>query len=99
MTRTLPKVAEACKHAFATGNWKIVDADPGERHFFVREPWSPLALVLHYQTKMAVFLQPDGPGRTKIDIHGKIFGMGPLARGRIRKMVGVLRAQIEAAAG
>ena len=51
-----------------------------------------------YPSDCAIFLQRENPRLTRIELHGRIRGFGPLQRRRVIRAIETLRAAIESAA-
>ncbi|HEX7006762.1 MAG TPA: hypothetical protein VF274_06475 [Alphaproteobacteria bacterium] len=99
-TITLPlpveAAVEACQEALRAGNWKITNTDG--RNFLVKESFGLVSTLLSYPTRAAVLVRDQSDNETRIELHGSIFGFGPLQSRRVRAAIARLRADIERAA-
>jgi hypothetical protein len=99
-TLTLPLPLEAavdvCQAAFRAGNWKIMNTDG--RNFLVKEQFGLVTMLLSYPSRAAILLRDVSETETRIELHGSIFGFGPLQSRRVRVALERLRAGIERAA-
>jgi hypothetical protein len=86
----------ACRAAIRAGNWKIMNTDG--RNFLIKEQFGLVAMLMSYPTRAAILLHEESEGETRVDLHGSIFGFGPIQSGRVRAALGRLRAEIERAA-
>jgi len=97
---TLPVAASAAAAAVRSvledGRWKILDQS--DASFFAQEPGDLLTRMYYHPSKVAMFLHPQDGDETMIELHGSIFGFGPLQKRRIRRVLAKLRDAIEEAA-
>lgn len=97
---TLPFPLEAavdvCRSAVTLGNWKIMNTDG--RNFLVKEQFGLVAMLMSYPTRAAILLHEISEDETRVELHGSIFGFGPLQTRRVRAALERLRGDIERAA-
>jgi len=86
----------ACQAAIRAGNWKIMSTDG--HNFLIKEQFGLVAMLFSYPTRAAILLREQSEGETRVDLHGSIFGFGPLQSGRVRAALARLRGEIERAA-
>lgn len=98
MTLALPidAAAAACRTALQAGNWKIMRTDG--RNFLIKEQFGLVSMLMSYPTRGAVLLHEQSENQTRVDLHGSIFGFGPIQKGRVRAALARLRGEIERAA-
>jgi hypothetical protein len=98
LTLALPMDAAiaACQAAIRAGNWKIMSTDG--RNFLVKEQFGLVAMLMSYPTRAAILLHDRSEAETRVELHGSIFGFGPIQSGRVRAALARLRAEIERAA-
>jgi hypothetical protein len=98
LTLALPldAAAAACQAAIRAGNWKIMSTDG--RNFLIKEQFGLVAMLMSYPTRAAILLHERSETETRVELHGSIFGLGPLQGGRVRTALARLRADIERAA-
>ncbi len=92
----LLEAAGACRAVIEADRWRVLDADPESRYFLIKEPFDPIAMLFHQRSKVAIFLYEEPGEATRVELHGALFGLGPLPRRRVRKVTGGLRQAIEA---
>ena len=85
-----------CQAAIRAGNWKIMSTDG--RNFLIKEQFGLVAMLMSYPARAAILLREKSETETQVDLHGSIFGFGPIQSGRVRAALARLRAQIEHAA-
>lgn len=85
-----------CIEAADKDGWRIQDSDL--EHFYMRQNVSLFDRLYRYPSDCAIFLHREKPRLTRIELHGRIRGFGPLQRRRVNKAVETLRAAIEHAA-
>jgi hypothetical protein len=99
-TLTLPlsleAAVDACQAAFRAGNWKIMNTDG--RNFLVKEQFGLVTMLFSYPSRAAILLRDVSETETRVELHGSIFGFGPLQSRRVRVALERLRADIERAA-
>lgn len=95
VAKPLDPVASACRLAIQNGQWRLMD-DRGWA-FMGNERADLLSRFFRYPIKFAVFLRtPEGEdGPIDVELHGAIFGFGPLPKNNLRKRIGLLRRQVE----
>lgn len=86
----------ACIDAADKGGWQIQDSDL--EHFYMRQNVTLFDRLYKYPSDCAIFLQREEPRLTRIELHGRIRGFGPLQRRRVIRAIETLRAAIESAA-
>jgi len=86
----------ACIEAAEHGGWQIQDSDL--EHFYMRQNVTLFDRLYRYPSDCAIFLQREKPSLTRIELHGRICGFGPLQRRRVIRAIETLRAGIESAA-
>ena len=98
ITLTLPLEAavDVCQAAIRAGNWKVMNTDG--RNFLLKEQFGIVSMLFSYPSKAAILVRDVSDTETRIELHGSIFGFGPLQKGRVRAAVARLRAEIEHAA-
>ena len=92
----LEAALDACQAAIRAGNWKVMSTDG--RDFLIKEQFGLVAMLFSYPTRAAILLHELSDSETRVELHGKIFGFGPLQSGRVRAALQRLRADIERAA-
>jgi len=85
----------ACINAAQIANWRIHDSDL--EHFYLRQNVSFFDRLYKYPSDCAIFLKREEARRTRVELHGRIRGFGPLQKRRVTRAVKSLRAAIEAA--
>lgn len=85
-------VGEVVSRAFVAGRWKVLD--DGGTHFLAREEIDLLSRLFRHPSKVAVFLREQPEGETRVELHGSIFGIGPLQKSRVRKTLAAFRDAI-----
>ncbi len=90
-------VGELVSRALVAGRWKVLD--DGGINFLAREEIDILSRFFRHPGKIAVFLREESGDETRVELHGSIFGIGPLQKSRIRKILAAFRGAIEDAAG
>ncbi len=88
-----PAVGEAVSRALVAGRWKVLD--DGGTHFLAREEIDLLSRLFRHPSKIAVFLRERSDDETLVQLHGSIFGLGPLQKSRIRKTLAAFRGALE----
>jgi hypothetical protein len=98
LTLALPidAAVAACQAAIRAGNWKIMRSDG--RNFLIKEQFGLVAMLMSYPTRAAILLHEVSGTETRVDLHGSIFGFGPIQSGRVRAALARLRGEIERAA-
>ncbi len=92
-----PAVGELVSRAFVAGRWKVLD--DGGINFLAREQIDFLSRFFRHPSKIAVFLREQSGDETRVELHGSIYGIGPLQKFRVRKTLAAFRRVIEDAAG
>ena len=82
-----------CIEAADKGGWRIQDSDL--EHFYLRQNVTLFDRLYKYPSDCAVFLHKENPGLTRVELHGRIRGFGPLQKRRVIRAIGTLRASIE----
>ncbi len=90
-------IGEAVSRALVAGRWKVLD--DGGTHFLAREEIDLLSRFFRHPSKIAVFLREQSHDETLVELHGSIFGLGPLQKSRIRKTLAAFRGALEDALG
>lgn len=85
-----------CIEAAAKGDWRIQDSDL--EHFYMRQNVTLFDRLYRYPSDCAVFLHREKPRLTRIELHGRIRGFGPLQRRRVTRAIETLRAAMETGA-
>ena len=88
--------AELTLRVAAEKGWKVMDA--GADHFLLREPFDLVSRLMYRPCKIGVFLRRETSRRTRVELIAATMGFGPLPQIRLRKMLGIFRGQMEAAA-
>lgn len=98
ITLKLPLEAaiDVCQAAIRASNWKIMNTDG--RNFLLKEQFGLVSMLLSYPSKAAILVHDVSDTETRIELHGSIFGFGPLQKGRVRAALARLRGEIEQAA-
>ncbi len=94
---SLPAAGETVSRAFVAGRWKVLDE--GGTHFLAREEIDILSRLFRHPGKIAIFLHEQSDDETRVELHGSIFGIGPLQKSRIRKTLAAFRGALEDAVG
>jgi hypothetical protein len=84
----------ACIEAADKDGWRIQDSDL--EHFYLRQNVTLFDRLYRYPSDCAIFLHCEEPRLTRIDLHGRIRGFGPLQKMRVTRAVEKLRQTIEA---
>lgn len=85
----------ACINAAQVANWRIHDSDL--EHFYLRQHVSFFDRLYKYPSDCAIFLSREEARRTRVELHGRIRGFGPIQKRRVSRAVRQLRAAIEGA--
>ena len=85
-----------CIDAADKDGWRIQDSDL--EHFYMRQNVTLFDRLYKYPSDCAIFLHREKPRLTRIELHGRIRGFGPLQKRRVIRAVETLRAAIEIAA-
>ena len=96
MDLPLETAVDVCRAALMAGNWKVMNTDG--RNFLVKEQFGLFAMLLSYPSRAAILLRDHSDSETQVDLHGSIFGFGPLQTRRVRAALMRLRGDIERAA-
>lgn len=83
----------ACIAAAEKDGWRIHDSDL--EHFYIRQNVTLFDRLYKYPSECAIFLHREKPRLTRIDLHGRIRGFGPLQKRRVIRALEGLRAAIE----
>jgi hypothetical protein len=92
----LETAIQVCQAAIRGGNWKVMSTDG--RNFLIKEQFGLTAMLLSYPARAAILLHDVSATETRVELHGSIFGFGPLQAGRVRAALLRLRGDIERAA-
>ena len=92
----LETAVDVCRSAIGAGNWKIMNTDG--RNFLVKEQFGLVAMLMSDPARAAILLRDVSETETQVELHGSIFGFGPLQTRRVRAALERLRADIERAA-
>ena len=85
-----------CIEAANTDGWRIHDSD--QEHFYLRQHVTLFDRLYRYPSDCAIFLHRENPRLTRIELHGRIRGFGPLQKRRVNRAIETLRSTIESAA-
>ncbi len=78
--------------ALVAHNWNV--AGVRDNTFFIRERLSFETMLWRNSCRFAVHIAGDGDTRCNIHLVGSTLGFGPLPKGRIRRIAGVLKGQL-----
>ena len=81
-----------CVEAADKGGWRIQDSDL--EHFYLRQNVTLFDRLYKYPSDCAIFLHKEDPRLTRVELHGRIRGFGPLQKRRVIRAIGTLRATI-----
>lgn len=82
-----------CIEAADKDGWRIQDSDL--EHFYLRQNVTLFDRLYKYPSDCAIFLHKEKPGLTRVELHGRIRGFGPLQKRRVNRAVETIRATIE----
>jgi len=82
-----------CIEAAYKDGWRIQDSDL--EHFYLRQNVTLFDRLYKYPSDCAIFLHKEDPRLTRVELHGRIRGFGPLQKRRVIRAVETLRATIE----
>ena len=84
-----------CIAAAQAGDWRIQDSDL--EHFYLRQNVTLFDRLYKYPSDCAIFLHREKANVTRLELHGRIRGFGPLQKKRVVRAIESLRAAIETA--
>jgi len=82
-----------CIEAAQMDGWRIQDSD--QEHFYLRQHVTLFDRLYKYPSDCAIFLHREKARLTRIELHGRIRGFGPLQKHRVIRALEHLRAAIE----
>jgi hypothetical protein len=82
-----------CIEAADKDGWRIHDSDL--EHFYLRQNVTLFDRLYKYPSDCAIFLHKEEPGLTRVELHGRIRGFGPLQKRRVVRAIETLRSTIE----
>jgi hypothetical protein len=82
-----------CIEAAGKDGWRIQDSDL--EHFYLRQNVTLFDRLYKYPSDCAIFLHKENPRLTRVELHGRIRGFGPLQKRRVSHAIEKLRTAIE----
>ncbi len=93
---TIDKPFEAawddCRRALTLNRWNLAAVQ--NNTFYIRERLGLVDLFFRNPCRFAVSLERAVEARTHVHLLGATFGFGPLPKGRIRRSIEILKAQL-----
>jgi hypothetical protein len=78
--------------ALVAHNWNIVNVR--DNTFYVRERLSFETMLWRNACRFAIHVAGDGETRANVHLFGATLGFGPLPKGRLRRVVEILKGQL-----